>query len=77
MLHLQLPLEVKNNDHYSLFRRSAVIQEGDRLVAINGHFLDGRSLNEINQMLYNSSPKVTLHVEFPVAGNVISTVAEH
>ena len=47
--------------------RCGVLQEGDRVLAINGQLLENKTLEEANAMLQDS-PKVTLLVEVDVAG---------
>ena len=51
-----------------VFCRTGVIQEGDRVLAINGVYLVEKTLEEANQMVRDSGLKVTLEVEFDVAG---------
>ncbi|XP_064633834.1 glutamate receptor-interacting protein 1-like isoform X3 [Lineus longissimus] len=51
--------------------KSGVIQEGDRLLSINGNYLEGRTLQDINTMLRESGKKCTLEIEFDVADAVV------
>jgi C-terminal processing protease CtpA/Prc len=48
--------------------RSGVLQAGDRVLAINGQYLENRSLEDAQQMVKDSGVKVTLQTEFDVAG---------
>jgi len=45
-----------------------VIQEGDRIIAINGQYLEGRTMDEIYGFIAESPVKMLLTVEFRVAG---------
>lgn len=51
--------------------RCGVLQEGDRVLAINGQFLENRTMEEVNLMLARSVNKITLHIEFDVADSVV------
>jgi len=48
--------------------RCGVIQEGDRVIAINGQYLEGRTMDEIYGFIAESPVKMLLTVEFRVAG---------
>ena len=48
--------------------RCGVIQEADRILAINGQYLEGRTMEEIYGFIAESSVKMILTVEFRVAG---------
>jgi C-terminal processing protease CtpA/Prc len=48
--------------------RCGVIQEGDRILAINDMSLENKTLEEANTLLKESGIKVLLQVEFDVAG---------
>ena len=48
--------------------RCGVLQEGDRVLAINDAPLEGRSLQECNKLLNESGMRITLLVQFDVAG---------
>ena len=48
--------------------RCGVIQEGDRILAINDVTLENKTLEEANRMLKEAGVKVLLQVEFDVAG---------
>ena len=48
--------------------RCGVIQEGDRIIAINGQYLEGRTMEEIYGFIAESPVKMILTVEFRVAG---------
>ena len=52
------------------FSRCGVLQEGDRILSINGQYLENKTLDEANQILTESSNTVTLHIEFDVAGKL-------
>ena len=45
-----------------------MLQEGDRVLAINGQYLENRTLDEAEHLLSETGMKVRLHVEFDVAG---------
>lgn len=49
--------------------RCGVLQEGDRVLAINGQYLEGRTMDEIREMIEESGVKMLLLVEFNVAGS--------
>jgi len=53
-----------NND----VNRCGVIQEGDRIIAINGQYLEGRTMEEIYGFITESPVKMILTIEFRVAG---------
>lgn len=57
-------------------RRCGVLQIGDRLLSINGIPTEDSTLEETNQLLRDSSitSKVTLEIEFDVAGKVAQHV---
>jgi len=48
--------------------RCGVIQEADRILAINGQYLESRTMEEIYGFIAESSVKMILTVEFRVAG---------
>ncbi|CAL1527022.1 unnamed protein product [Lymnaea stagnalis] len=54
----------------SAAEKSAVLQEGDRILAINGVETMDRSLEEVNQLLRESRPRCVLLVEFDVTESV-------
>ena len=49
--------------------RCGILQEGDRVLAINGTNVMGYSLAECKQMLHHTGAKCLLEVAFDVAGN--------
>ena len=49
--------------------RCGILQEGDRVLAINGTSVIGYSLAECKQMLHHTGAKCLLEVAFDVAGN--------
>lgn len=55
--------------------RCGVLQIGDRVMAINGIPTEDSTFEEANQLLRDSSitSKVTLEIEFDVAGMIISS----
>ncbi|ELK25757.1 Glutamate receptor-interacting protein 1 [Myotis davidii] len=59
--------------------RCGVLQIGDRVMAINGIPTEDSTFEEANQLLRDSSitSKVTLEIEFDVAGHLSSTVHFH
>lgn len=63
----------------SLFsvRRCGLLQVGDRLLSINGILTEDGTLEEAHQLLRDSAlaNKVTLEIEFDVAGVVRCTTA--
>lgn len=48
--------------------RCGVLQEGDRVLAINGQYLEGRTMDEVREMTEESGVKMLLFMEFNVAG---------
>ena len=48
--------------------RCGMIQEGDRIIAINGQYLEGRTMEEIYGFIAESPVKMILTIEFRVAG---------
>ena len=48
--------------------RCGVLQEGDHILAINGQYLEGRTVEEVEQFIAESPVKMLLLVEFRVAG---------
>ena len=53
-----------------------MLQEGDRVMAINGVDLENKTLDEANQMLEETGDVVTLRIEFDVAGERRRRVAQ-
>jgi C-terminal processing protease CtpA/Prc len=53
--------------------KCGVLQEADRILAINGQYLENKTLDEATQMLIDAGMKVTLHIEFDVADSVVTT----
>ena len=53
--------------------RSGVIQEGDRVLTINGQDVCEKTLDEINQVLQDSWQRIKLEVEFDVADSVMAS----
>ncbi|ELU00765.1 hypothetical protein CAPTEDRAFT_224220 [Capitella teleta] len=51
--------------------RCGVLQEGDRVLAINGQYLEHRSLQEALEMLNELRSKVIITVEFDVAESIV------
>ena len=45
-----------------------MLQEGDRVLAINDVPLEGRPLQDCNKLLNESGMRITMLVEFDVAG---------
>jgi len=45
-----------------------VLQEGDHILAINGQYLEGRTVEEVEQFIAESPVKMLLLVEYRVAG---------
>jgi hypothetical protein len=54
-----------------MFFRCGVLQEGDRVLAINGQYLDGRTMDDIQDYIKDSGIKMLLLVEFNVAGRIV------
>ena len=48
--------------------RCGLLQEGDRVVAINGVSLAGRAIDECRKLLNDSGMRITLLTQFDVAG---------
>ena len=44
------------------------MQEGDRILTINGVDLEDKTLEEVNQLLRDSRPRCMMEIEFDVAG---------
>ena len=55
---------------FCLIYRCGVIQEGDRIIAVNGQYLEGRTMDEIYGFIAESPVKMILTVEFRVAGKL-------
>ena len=53
---------------FAYLLRCGVLQEGDRVLAINGQYLENKTLDEANQILTESANTITLYIEFDVAG---------
>ena len=53
---------------FEFLLRCGVLQEGDRVLAINGQYLENKTLHEANQILTESANTITLYIEFDVAG---------
>ena len=51
-----------------MFDRCGLLQEGDRVLAINGWSLKGHTLRDVSDMTAMSHRHLTLRVEFDVAG---------
>jgi len=45
-----------------------VIQEGDRIIAINGQYLEGRTMDEVYGFIDEFPVKMLLTIDFRVAG---------
>ena len=57
----------------SLFRcRSAVLQPGDRILAINGQQLEGMTLEDARSIIKESNNQIHLEIEFDVAGRSLN-----
>ena len=52
--------------------RCGLLQEGDRVLAINGWSLKARTLRDVSEMIAVSRRHLTLRIEFDVAGQVSS-----
>lgn len=48
--------------------RSGVLQIGDRILAINGHILEGMTLEDARSILRRSNHQIHLEIEFDVTG---------
>ena len=48
--------------------RCGLLQEGDRVLAINGVSLESKALDECVKLLNDSGMRITLLVEYDVAG---------
>lgn len=48
-----------------------MLQEGDRVLAIDGQYLENRTLEEAVEMLEDAEATITLLVEFDVADSVV------
>lgn len=62
-----------SDHHFSWLYRCGLLQVGDRLLSINGVATEDGTLEEANQLLRDAalSHKVTLEVEFDVAGKCL------
>ena len=54
--------------HLLSVARCGVVQEGDRILTINGVDLEDKTLEEVNQLLRDSRPRCMMEIEFDVAG---------
>jgi hypothetical protein len=52
--------------------RSAVLQPGDRIVAINGQQLEGMTLEDARSIIKDSNNQIHLEIEFDVAGKSVN-----
>ncbi|XP_041347571.1 glutamate receptor-interacting protein 1-like [Gigantopelta aegis] len=50
--------------------KCGVVQEGDRILTINGVDLEDKTLEEVNQLLRDSRPRCMMEIEFDVAESV-------
>jgi len=50
-----------------------LLQDGDRILAINGQSTHGRSLREITDLIQKSVDQLNLLIEFDVAGELYQT----
>lgn len=55
-----------SKDYYSY--RSAVLQPGDRVLAVNGQQLEGMTLEDARSIIKESNNQIHLEIEFDVAG---------
>lgn len=67
---LSHPPSIAAVDPRSAAEKSGVIQEGDRILSINGMETTERTLEEVNQFLRESRPRCVLDIEFDVAESV-------
>ncbi|XP_013397244.1 glutamate receptor-interacting protein 1-like isoform X2 [Lingula anatina] len=51
--------------------RSGVIQEGDRIISINGQLLEDKIMEEVNQLIRESGKRITLEIELDIADSVV------
>lgn len=54
--------------------RSGVLQVGDRVLAINGHILEGMTLEDARSIIRRSNHQIHLELEFDVTGRAFSSV---
>ena len=52
----------------ALLARCGLLQEGDRVLAINGWSLKARTMRDVTEMIAMSRRHLTLRIEFDVAG---------
>jgi hypothetical protein len=64
--------KMKLYGHVNFSHRCGVLQEGDHILAINGQYLEGRTIEEVEQFIAESPVKMLLLVEFRVAGKMFS-----
>ncbi|XP_067683698.1 glutamate receptor-interacting protein 1-like isoform X1 [Haliotis asinina] len=57
-------------DPNSPAEQCGVIQEGDRILTVNGVDLSDKTLEEVNQLLRDSRPRCMMEIEFDVAESV-------
>jgi len=51
-----------------------VLQEGDRVLAINGLYLESHNMKQVQKIINDSGVKMLLLVEFNVAGTTMKTL---
>ncbi|XP_064605034.1 glutamate receptor-interacting protein 1-like isoform X3 [Liolophura sinensis] len=57
----------------SVAERCGLIQEGDRILSVNGQELVERTLEEVNQLLRDAKPYCVLEIEFDVTESVLAS----
>ena len=50
-----------------------MVQEGDRILSINGQDVCDKTLDEVNQILQDSWQRIKLELEFDVADSVMAS----
>lgn len=48
--------------------RSGVLQGGDRVLAINGHLLEGMTMEDARSIIRRSNHQIHMEIEFDVTG---------
>jgi type II secretory pathway component PulC len=51
-----------------IYFRCALLQEGDRILSVNGLSLSDKTVDEVNQLLRECRHRCDLEVEFDVTG---------
>ena len=55
--------------HFCIWlHRCGLLQEGDRVLAINGQYVEGHTMDDVQEFIRDSRVKMIVSTEFNVAG---------